>query len=189
MAVWRMRPPNVQQTPDTCWAAAVSSWSRLTGGIPNWMRISDVIAAFRLWHPDPVLADGTLATPRGWIQFAKEHDLRVEEVLIRQLVEHRGRWIFRAPTPSSGVTPVFAKDLSIHHFADKLRSSHVIVVLPPVDHTSAAHTVVVYGADNKRVYYMDPNARWEKDKLRERAKYEEFGQGGGASRYLLIWKP
>lgn len=190
MAVWRMRPPNVRQTTDTCWAAAVSSWSRVTGGAPNWMRVDDVIAEFSSWTPDPVQADRTLLTPAGWLQFASEYNLEVEEILIQQAVMRDGGIVFRTPTPSSGVTSVHTKDLSIRHFADKLRSSHVIVVMPPLDQAAAAHTVVVYGADSRRVYYMDPDARWESDALRERSNYGDFGQGSNsAERYLLIWKP
>lgn len=188
MAVWRMRPPNVRQTKNTCWAAATSSWSRVTGGIPNWMRVDDVVSEFQSWSPDPVQADRSLQTPAGWIQFAGTHGLKMEEILIRQLVEVDGRWVYRAPIPSSGIRSVRSNDLSVAHFANKLRSSHVIVVLPPGDGIGVAHVVVVYGADTHRVYFMDPNAPWEQDKLRERARYEDFGQWGGASRYLLIWK-
>lgn len=189
MAVWRMRPPNVRQSENTCWAAAIASWSRVTGGIPNWMKVDDVVDEFRSWSPNPVMADRTLKTPKGWIQFADEYDLEIEEILVSQLVEEGGRWVYRSPPPTRGVSHSTTRDLALSHFAEKLRSSHVLVVLPPADPADPAHTVVVYGADHKRVFYMDPNAPWEEDALRERVRYEDFGQGGGASRYLLIWKP
>ncbi len=192
MAAWRMRPPNVRQSKLTCWAAAISSFARVTGGVTNWMKVDDVVDEFSTWTPTVVNADRTLKTPRGWKQFAKRFDLEVVEILIqRAKVTPSGGVRYVSPAPTRGVSHIRTRDLELRHFSERLRSSHVIVVMPPApdDPDGPSHTVVVYGADNRRVYYMDPNAPWESDGLRERAGYDEFGQGGvGAERYMLIWK-
>lgn len=186
MGAWRMRPPPVQQGPLQCWAAAISSWSRVVSRVKDFTTIRAVIDEFRRFAPDEINTDGTLKTPSGWIAFAKEFDLKIEEILLSG-----------APTPGIRVTR--ASDLKLSHFESKLQSSHVLVVIAPETDAGMSHTVVVYGADRFHICFMDPlqdpaatggtrpaggAGRVAKNWFCD--AYEDFGVP--AQRYLLIWR-
>ena len=192
-AQWRMRPPPTLQGALTCWAAAISSFSRMTRDVTDWKTPEDVIKHFKATLPAELNKDGSLKTPSGWVAFAKEFDLKMEE--IRLDVPGSG-----AGDPSPGITSIVVKDLRPKHFIDKLKRSHVITVIGTDDDTLPSHTVVVYGADNLRLCYMDPlsdpavpltdprppggSGRVAENWFCE--TYQDFF--AGAPRYLLIWR-
>ncbi len=192
MAAWRMRPMPVQQGALTCWAAAISSFSRVTRGVTDFASVPDVVARFNASLPAELNSDGSLKTPSGWIAFAKEFDLEVEEIRINDPIKGAG-------TATSGITSKVVDSLEANHFVPKLQHSHVIVVIGTSSLHGLSHTVVVYGADRFRLCFMDPlsdpalpltsprpaggSGRVGKNWFCE--TYEDFEPG---PRYLLIWR-
>ncbi len=199
---WRARPPSIQQTILTCWAAAISSFSRAVFGIKDFAGVPDVQAELRSFAAGEINADGSLQTPSGWITFARKFGLHVEEIRIRDPLSRRAGHA----SPGVRVSKV-ADDLRASHFVPKLHRSHVIVVKGTHDDTRPAHTVVVYGVDRFRLCFMDPLAdpalatdpavSPDAVPLRPRGgsgragenwyceTYQDFTDG---PRYLLIWK-
>ena len=191
-AEWRMRPPPTLQGARTCWAAAISSFSRMTKGVTDWETPEDVITYFKGTLPKEINKDRSLKTPRGWRKFAKEFDLKIEEIRLNDPVHG-------TTTASRGITSIVADDLLPEHFVDKLKRSHVITVIGTRARTGLSHTVLVYGADNLRLCYMNPLSdpalpltttrppggsgrvaeNWFCD------TYQDFATGPS---YLLIWR-
>ncbi len=171
MGVWRMRPPWVQQSALECWAAAISSWSRVTKGIPAWT-VSAVQKLFK--DAGHLLSDGSLDTEPGFKWFVAEYGLKWEEIVL-------------SGSPMSGVPFVRASDLKYSHFRSKLEHSHVLTVFAPADPTDFAHCVNVYGADSSAVCCMDPLEKVpDYKKYKPCHKYFDFGWG--APKYLTIWR-
>ncbi len=192
MSAWRKRPPPTLQGPLTCWAAAISSFGRVTRGVPDWPAPEDVITHFESTFATELNSDGSLKTPRGWIAFAKAFDLKVEEIRI----EHPIHGVFPA---TSGIASKVAKDLQLSHFATKLKSSHVITVIGTNDENGISHAVVVYGADNLRLCFMDPlsdpsnpltdpRPPGGSGRVAENWFCETYGDFHPAPKYLLIWR-
>lgn len=71
MSAWRMRPPPTLQGALTCWAAAISSFGRVTRGVPDWATPGDVVKHFKSHLAAELNGDGSLKTPSGWVAFAK----------------------------------------------------------------------------------------------------------------------
>jgi len=192
MAAWRMRPPATLQGALTCWAAAISSFGRVTKGVPDWSTAGDVVKHFKAALAAELNRDGSLKSPSGWIAFAKAYDLKIEEVRLNDPVDGAG-----VATP--GITSIVANDLKPSHFTGKLAGSHVIVVIGTNCDSCLSHTVVVYGADNLRVCYMNPlfdparplgtprgpggSGRVDKNWFCD--TYDDFATG---PRFLLIWR-
>jgi hypothetical protein len=193
---WRQRPPPTLQGALTCWAAAISSFGRVTRGVPDWKAPSDVIKHFKAALPDELNADGTLKTPSGWIAFAKAFDLAIEEIRANHRVGGPG-------TATGGITSTVVDDLAQEHFAGKLKKSHVIIVIAPENEDNPSHTVVVYGTDRFRLCFMDPlsdpslpltsprppggSGRVDKNWFCD--TYHEFPSGfPSGHRFLLIWR-
>ncbi len=191
-AAWRMRPPPTLQGALTCWAAAISSFSRVTKGVTDWKTPEDVIKHFKAELPTRLNKDGSLKTPRGWIAFAKAFDLEIEEIRINHPMEGAGK-------ATRGITSIEADELLPEHFINKLKRSHVITVIGTDDDEGFSHTVVVYGADNLRLCFMDPlsdpalpltdpRPAGGSGRVKENwfcHTYEDFQSG---PRYLLIWR-
>ena len=196
MSKWRERPPPTLQGALTCWAAAISSFGRVTRGVPDWKAPSDVIKHFNAAFPDELNADGSLKTPSGWIVFAKAFGLSLEEIRLKNPPIGPG-------AATSGMTSTVVDDLALEHFAAKLKKSHVITVIAPENEDNPSHTVVVYGADKFRLCYMDPlsdpslpmssprppggSGRVDKNWFCD--TYQEFPSGFlSGPRFQLIWR-
>jgi hypothetical protein len=172
MGVWRMRPVWIQQSPMECWAAAISSWSRVVPGVPNWT-VSDVKAVFDA--AGHVQADGSLDTIPGCEWFVAEYGLAMQEI------------VMPGGTAEVGWPSVSTLDLEYGHFKKKLMHSHVLTVFAPADPGGLAHWVVVYGADPSAICRMDPLESVPDYKTRKPCEpYEDFGWG--APKYLTIWR-
>lgn len=192
-AQWRMRPPPTQQKSLTCWAAAISSFSRVTRDVTDWATPEAVIKHFKAAMPTHLNKDKSLKTPGGWVAFANEFDLSVEEIVLNDPLTGT------AGAASPGITSTTADDLSPAHFTGKLKRSHVIVVTGTDSPGGFSHTLLVYGADNLRLCFMDPLAdlalpltdprppggSGRVDKNWFCQTYDEFAT---APRYLLIWR-
>lgn len=192
-AEWRMRPPPTLQGARTCWAAAISSFSRMTRDVTDWETPEDVITYFKGTFPKELNKDRSLKAPRGWRKFAKEFDLKIEEIRINHPLHGAG-------AASRGITSIVADRLLPEHFVDKLKRSHVITVIGTSDSDGLSHAVVVYGADNLRLCFMDPlsdpalpltdprppggSGRVAENWFCE--TYQDFF--APAPRYLLIWR-
>jgi hypothetical protein len=194
MQAWRMRPPPMQQSELTCWAAAISSFAQVTPGIPKWGTPEDVITEFKK-HPTlkfTVNTDDSLKTPRGWRIFANMFGLEIEEIRLDIFLVGPG-------AATRGIVSQVADDLLPSHFVPKLRRSHVITVIAPHNREHFSHTVVVYGADTFRLCYMDPFVDPSNRGSTPRPPggsgrvamnwfcntYDDFSSG---PRYLLIWR-
>lgn len=191
MAAWRARPSAVQQGILTCWAAAISSFSRITPGVPSFPRVEDVIAHFERVHRAELNPDGSLRVPSGMVAFADEFKLRIEEVRLRRPSG--------AGAATSGIPSTVADDLGPRHFVSKLKRSHVIVVTGTDDPRGHSHTVVVYGADNLRLCFMDPlsdpslpplvpRPRGGSGQVAENWFCETYNDFGTHPRYLMTWR-
>ena len=65
MSEWRSRPPPTLQGALTCWAAAISSFSRVTPGVTDWKTPAAVVKHFKTHFPDELLADRPHAAAVG----------------------------------------------------------------------------------------------------------------------------
>lgn len=115
MSEWRMRPPPTLQGALTCWAAAISSFDRVTRGVPDWASPDAVVKHFAA---DTTLkaelnADGSLKAPSGNIAFARVFDLKIEEIRINDP-------LIGAGIATSGITSKVSNDLTPEHFVGKL---------------------------------------------------------------------
>lgn len=192
MSAWRMRPPPTLQGALTCWAAAISSFGRVTRGVPDWATPGDVVKHFKSHLAGELNGDGSLKTPSGWVAFAKAFDLEIEEIRLNDPLRGAG-------TATPGITSKVANDLAPEHFVGKLQKSHVITVIGTLHSSGLSHTVVVYGADKFRLCYMDPLSDPSRPLTRPRPAggsgrvdknwfcetYLDFSSG---PRYLLIWR-
>ena len=199
MSEWRMRPPPTLQGALTCWAAAISSFGRVTRGVPDWASPEAVVKHFAA---DATLkaelnADGSLKAPSGYIAFAKAFDLKIEEIRINNPLTGAG-------IATSKITSKVSNDLAPEHFVGKLQKSHVLTVIGIADSSALSHAVVVYGADRFRLCYMDPifdpsrpltdlrpaggSGRVDKNWFCD--DYNDFPSGTAPPppRYLLVWR-
>jgi hypothetical protein len=189
---WRMRPPPTQQSSLTCWAAAISSFSRVTRDVTDWATADAVLKHFKAAMPTQLNKD-SLKTPQGWVAFAHESDLEVEEIRINDPLTGT------APAASAGITSIAVDELSPSNFLGKLKRSHVIVVTGTDIAAGLSHTLLVYGADNLRLCFMDPlqdpNASVTdtrpaggSGRVAENWFCETYEDFQTAPRYLLIWR-
>jgi hypothetical protein len=149
MSAWRARPPATLQGALTCWAAAISSFARMTRDVPNWSTAGEVVTYFKSEFSSELNADGSLKTPSGWIAFAKKFDLNIAEIRLNDPMSG-------ALAATAGITSTVANDLKSSHFIPKLHSSHIITVVGTRSDNELSHTHVIYGADNLRLCYMNP---------------------------------
>lgn len=128
MGAWRMRPPEVKQPSLLkCWAAAISSWTRVTVGVPD-LDVDETVDLFKRRGVVGLL--GGMKRESGPKAIAAEFSLEVETV------------------EGGGL-------LSLGYLGPKLKKSHVLVVLRAPG-ALASHMVVVYGVDQLAVCFMDP---------------------------------
>jgi hypothetical protein len=166
-----MRPPWEQQSALECWAAAISSWSRVTAKVPSWT-VKEVQSLFK--EAGHLLSDGSLDTAPGCEWFVEKFKLKWEEIIL-------------SGSPMAGVPYVRAKDLTYGHFRPKLEHSHVLTVFAPADPTDFAHWVTVYGADRSAICRMDPLMSVPDYKTTKPCEpYDAFGWG--APKFLTIWQ-
>jgi len=166
----------------------------------DFLTAADVQAEFRKFAPGEVNPDGSLKTPSGWIKFAKEFSLHIEEIRIRDPLHGAG-----SPSPGIGHSKI-VDDLERAHFSSKLGRSHVVVVKGTSVPGGYAHTVVVYGADRFRLCFMDPlsdpalptdpalpgaiptRPRGRSGRVKANWFCETYADFADGPRYLLLWK-
>jgi hypothetical protein len=125
---WRMRPPVVAQgTTFKCWAAAVSSWTRVTRGVAKFRR-DELVDYFRKLD---------LVTPRDGLR---------SPIGVQRLAKFLGLHVTRIQGGGS---------LSCSNLCPMLKQSHVLVFFQRPN-AQVAHTVVVYGVDRFNICFMDP---------------------------------
>lgn len=179
MSVWKMRPPQLVQGVNTCWAAALSSFGRVTGGVPNWMSVSAVQKFIKGKDPTLVQSDGSLVTIEAVVLLRAEYKLSLLEVLLKDPVT--GAAPATRIAAKHKITNIAVDQIDAGVIQPRLRKSHVIAIYARNGDAGLAHWVVIYGASGSQIFYMDPLS----GKLVQE-DYLDFG--APADRFLLLWK-
>jgi len=161
--VWRMRPPiRFQGSQNTCWAAALSSWSMVTKGVKKFKTKEDAIAYFKN-IPGALSAQDSLTIPVGGNALKQQLGLQSQ--------------LLKGP------------DLTVAKIGPMLKQSHLLVFFKN-QAMGMSHAVVVYGIDHNNICYMDPAVDPNSSGL-DKVKKNRICQplsGSSTTEYVVLWK-
>lgn len=196
MGTWRMRPPwDPQESYETCWKSAISSFTRATAGVAD--RTADEVARTMKGHNcvnvggkrDGGLKMGRRSRARTLGFLNSEFRLMSDQV--NRDKEKRAR----RTSPDQDEGEISRDTLSIAYLGAALGKSHVVLSYSKSP-GGWWHTVVVYGVDTLWMCAMDPMAGVDEDpdcvfRVQDGMYYRQYRMSAWAPRlhdWLLLWK-